>query len=403
MDTRVLSASLRAAPQHLQPVAVTPLTAQLADPDIERAYRQHRFVGDRRRALLLVALVALVSTLNVFGDVFTVMQGAPLLAALARPLATSLVPLAVILLIMRVRTPSMLELVMVGATLIGAGGRMTMLSFHPEMIELWPAWMAASLFIFYLYMPVRLVVSLAMAVALSVIAPVWWWQLQHPDIPIGEVLRGVTWLLLINAIGYAAANSLQCSLRAQFAQQYALEQLLSTDALTGIASRRRFDTALEREWRRCARARAPLSLLMIDVDHFKAYNDRCGHQQGDECLRRVAKLLSEAVGRPGDLVARFGGEEFVCLLPEVGQAGARAVATRLIATLHRAAIAHPASPLGPRLTVSIGVATATDLSGEPTALFALADQLMYAAKNAGRNQYVLGELGEPPRQARAAA
>ncbi|MEJ2433454.1 MAG: diguanylate cyclase [Pseudolabrys sp.] len=81
---------------------------------------------------------------------------------------------------------------------------------------------------------------------------------------------------------------------------------------------------------------------MIDVDHFKAYNDRCRHQQGDRCLRCVAQLLREGAGRPGDLVARYGGEEFVCLLPEMGEAGARAVAARLIAALHRAAIPHPA-------------------------------------------------------------
>ena len=207
-------------------------------------------------------------------------------------------------------------------------------------------------------------------------------------------MRGVIWLLLINALGFIAANSLQRSLRTQFAQQVALEQLLSTDALTGIANRRRFDAALAREWRRCARARAPLSLLMIDVDHFKAYNDRCGHQQGDRACAAWRGCWATAVGRPGDLVARYGGEEFVCLLPEIGQAGARAVATRLIAALHRADIPHPASPLGARLTISIGVATANDLSGEPTALFALADQLMYAAKNAGRNQLLLGELAE---------
>jgi diguanylate cyclase (GGDEF)-like protein len=402
MDMRAFSAKLDTAPPDLQPVAVARWTAQLADPSSERDYRYYRFADDRRRAVLLVVLVAVVSTLSVSGDVFVALQGAPLLPALARPLATSLLPLPLLLFILRVRSPRMLEMVMVLAAVIGTGTRMTMLTFHPEMIELWPAWMAAALFVFYLYMPVRLMVSLAMAAALSIAAPVWYWQLQHPVIPFDEILRGILWLLFINALGFIAANSLQRSLRTQFAQQLALEQLLSTDALTGIANRRRFDAALAREWRRCARARAPLSLLMIDVDHFKAYNDRCGHQQGDACLRRVATLLSEAVGRPGDLVARYGGEEFVCLLPEIGQAGARAVATRLVAALHRAAIPHPASPLGARLTISIGVATAAELSGDPAALFALADQLMYAAKHAGRNRLLLGKLAEPAGEARAA-
>lgn len=403
MDTRALSsASWEIARPDLQPVAVTRWSAQLADPDSERDFRRHRFRDDRRRALLLVALIAVFSALNVTGDVVGAFQGAPLLPALARPLATTLIPLIVLLILLRVRTPSMLETVMVIAALIGTSGRMTMLTFRPEMIELWPAWMAATLFVVYLYLPVRLTVAFTMALVLSVGAPIWWWQLQHPVIPLDEILRGITWLFLINALGFIAANSLQRSLRTQFAQQQVLEQLLSTDALTGIANRRRFDDALAREWRRCARAGSPLSLLMIDVDHFKAYNDRCGHQQGDGCLRRVAQLLLDGVGRPGDLVARYGGEEFVCLLPEIGQPGARAVAARLIAALHRAEIPHPASPLGARLTISIGVATASELSGEPAALIGLADHLLYAAKHAGRNQMVLGRLDEQQRKARAA-
>jgi len=399
MDTRLFSTSAETtALPDLQPAVVTRWTAELIDPESERNYRRARFADDRRRAALLVVMVGVVSTVNVLGDLYDAWQGAPLLASLARPLATTLAPLAVLLLVLRMRTPRSLELAMVVGALVGTSGRMAMLTFHPEMIELWPAWLAAVVFVFYLYIPTRVVVSSVMAVVLSVAAPLWWWRLQHPAVSPDEVLRGITWLMLINALGFAAANSLQRSLRMQFAQQCALEQLLSTDALTGIANRRRFDAALEREWRRCARAGAPLSLLMIDVDHFKAYNDRCGHQLGDACLRRVAKLLSEGVGRPADLVARYGGEEFVCLLPEIGQAGGRAVATRLIAALHRAAIPHPATPLGARLTVSIGVATANDLSGAPNELFALADQLMYAAKNAGRNQYVLGELAPPRRR-----
>ncbi len=182
----------------------------------------------------------------------------------------------------------------------------------------------------------------------------------------------------------------------QYAQSLVLQQLLSTDALTGIANRRRFDAALAREWRRMARVRMPLSLLMIDVDHFKAFNDHCGHQRGDECLRQVARILVNAVGRPGDLVARYGGEEFVCLLPAIDEAGARAVAERLLRAVRGAAIAHPRSPLGPRLTISIGVATTAEFAGSPDALVALADRLLYAAKDAGRDRFI-------ERRARAAA
>jgi diguanylate cyclase (GGDEF)-like protein len=172
-----------------------------------------------------------------------------------------------------------------------------------------------------------------------------------------------------------------------------LKHLLSTDAMTGIGNRRRFDDALDREWRRCGRSGRPLSLLMIDVDHFKAYNDHHGHQQGDDCLRRVARLLVDSVGRPGDLVARYGGEEFVCLLPEIGEIGARAVADRFASVVQQADIPHPGPALDGRLSISIGVATVTDVDGQrPAEAVALADRLLYEAKRAGRDQVVTGQL-----------
>jgi diguanylate cyclase (GGDEF)-like protein len=210
-------------------------------------------------------------------------------------------------------------------------------------------------------------------------------------LPLEQFFRTLVWLLLANAFGAIAANSLHRSLRMQFSQSLLLQQLLSTDSLTGIANRRRFDGALKREWRRCRRAGAPLSLLMIDVDYFKSYNDKFGHHRGDDCLRQVARLLVGGVKRPGDLLARFGGEEFVCLLPEVGLAGARAVAHRLVAMVQGAGIAHPGSP-SLRLTISIGVAAASDLQDEPETLFALADKLLYSAKSAGRDQVMAGAL-----------
>ena len=226
------------------------------------------------------------------------------------------------------------------------------------------------------------------------LAPLWWRLALGPALPPDQFFRTLVWLLLANALGFVAANSLQRSLRAQFAQSLLLQQLLSTNSLTGIANRRRFDAALEREWRRCRRTGAPLSLLMIDVDHFKPYNDQLGHQQGDEALRQVARLLVDGVGRPGDLVARYGGEEFVCMLPENGMAAALAVANKLIELVRYANIYHPRSPAGARLTISIGVATTKDLSGEPATLMALADKLLYAAKAAGRNQVIVGSLGK---------
>ena len=264
-----------------------------------------------------------------------------------------------------------------------------------------PALMVGIVFVIYLYLPIRFVTSVALAAAFSVVAPFWWSLSLGAALPPDQLYRALVWLLLANALGFTAANSLQRSLRMQFAQSLLLQQLLSTDALTGIANRRRFDGALEREWRRCRRTGAPLSLLMIDVDHFKPYNDQFGHQQGDDCLRQVARLLLDGVGRPGDLVARYGGEEFLCMLPDSGMAGALAVANKLAAAVRQADIYHPRSPAGARLTISIGAATAKDLSGEPSALMAFADKLLYAAKAAGRNQVKVG-AAQPPAKPRPA-
>jgi diguanylate cyclase (GGDEF)-like protein/PAS domain S-box-containing protein len=158
------------------------------------------------------------------------------------------------------------------------------------------------------------------------------------------------------------------------------------DALTGLANRRRFDHALLQENARLARVGMPLALLMIDVDHFKSYNDCYGHPAGDECLRQIALLLQRHAKRPGDLVARYGGEEFAILLANTDHAGARALAEEVRAALVALALPHKGNPAG-IVTVSIGlhavVAVDDPLAG--TRLVEHADQALYAAKAAGRN------------------
>jgi diguanylate cyclase (GGDEF)-like protein len=350
------------------------------------------FPDDRRRALLLMGLVAAASSLNFLIELYAYLHGASTFAALIPAVAVIVFPIVGLLIILRLPTPRLLETFIVGAIAIGMMIRMAMVTLHPHVSEMGPAMMIGIVFVIYLYLPIRFVGAMALAIGFSVLAPLWWRASLGPALPPDQFFRTIVWLLLANALGFVAANSLQRSLRMQFAQRLILQQLLSTDSLTGIANRRRFDDALEREWRRCRRAGTAVSLLMIDVDHFKPYNDLFGHQQGDICLRQVARLLLDEVGRPADLLARYGGEEFVCLLPEAGPFGARTVANRLIAAIQHADIAHPLSPTGGRLTISIGVATATDLAGAPDALVALADKLLYAAKDAGRDQVMAGTL-----------
>ncbi len=380
----------------LRPVAVTRWTAQLVDPQCEQAYRQERFADDRRRLLFLMGVVAAAGLLIFLGRLFSFLYGGGSEAALFPPLVSMSIPLAAALVFRPRRTPQSLEIAVVAICTAGTALRLLMLTLQPALLAMWLPLIVTTLFVIYLYLPVRFTVSIGLAVTFSTIAPLWWALIPHGAMPGGEIYRGILWLLLANALGFIAANALQRSQRMQYAQSQVLQELLSTDALTGIANRRRFDAALEREWRRATREHLPLSLLMIDVDHFKAFNDHCGHQRGDECLRQVARVLVDTVGRPGDLVARYGGEEFVCLLPAIDEVGARAVAGRLLRAVRAVDIAHPCSPSGSRLTISIGVATAHDLTSSPEALVALADRLLYAAKDVGRDRSLSGALGQRP-------
>ncbi len=169
------------------------------------------------------------------------------------------------------------------------------------------------------------------------------------------------------------------------------QQLSEVDALTGIANRRRFEETLAREWRRATRDGLSLSLVMIDIDYFKDFNDALGHQVGDQCLRRVAGEIREALTRPGDLVARYGGEEFAAVLPSTPSRGAAAVAEVLRLRVESMATRHPRAPSG-IVTISLGVATASpgDASS-PESLVAMADEALYRAKRAGKNRVEVAE------------
>lgn len=166
-----------------------------------------------------------------------------------------------------------------------------------------------------------------------------------------------------------------------------LSRLAVTDALTQVANRRQFDQDLQTEWRRALRRQSPLSLLMIDIDHFKRFNDRWGHQAGDHCLKDVAQTIAGCATRAGDLVARYGGEEFVVILPHTPSVGARLVAEKMRAAVARARIAHGDSPVSEYVTLSIGSATAVPTeSAGAIDLVAAADCALYEAKHTGRNR-----------------
>lgn len=201
-----------------------------------------------------------------------------------------------------------------------------------------------------------------------------------------------------------------------------LRRLTAVDALTGMTNRRAFDDTLRMEWRRAMRSRAPLSLLLLDVDFFKAYNDTYGHLAGDECLRKVADVLTAAARRAGDVAARYGGEEFAVILPHTSAIDAHRIAERLCAAVRDLAIPHGGSLVAPRVTISVGVASmllpceAVDNAlllchrcsrfercrAAPDDLVALADRALYTAKRNGRNRVSdLVHAIEPPEEGSA--
>lgn len=179
-----------------------------------------------------------------------------------------------------------------------------------------------------------------------------------------------------------------------------LVRLSLVDSMTGVANRRSFDRILDKEWRRAVRDGLPLSVLMVDVDYFKSYNDHYGHQEGDECLKQVSRILKETLRRPGDALFRYGGEEFVIILPDTHISGAEQVGEALRTAVFSAGISHKHSKACDRITVSIGVSTMTaKLQADPRALVELADKALYDAKASGRNKVV---VAKPPQDTKAA-
>jgi len=217
-----------------------------------------------------------------------------------------------------------------------------------------------------------------------------------------------TWwarLLAVALAGVAVWGSFQARLRSLQRRQRELQGLVDArtrqlkeanevlvtlsyvDALTGVANRRRFEERLEAEWKRGLRTGTPLGLVMIDIDHFKAYNDRWGHRQGDECLRIVATALADALPRSGDTVSRYGGEEFAVILPITDLAGARKVAESLRARIEALRLHSAVASTGPWVTISCGAATVVATVGaDMHDLTKRADEALYLAKSAGRNR-----------------
>lgn len=174
-----------------------------------------------------------------------------------------------------------------------------------------------------------------------------------------------------------------------------LENIAALDGLTGIPNRRQFDETVQREWLRCLRQGVPLSLIMMDIDFFKKYNDAYGHTAGDECLRRVALALKSSVRRAADLMARYGGEEFAAILPDTHSEGAAFVAERIRSSVESEGIPHEYSEVADHVTLSVGAATKIpQMDSTASEIIEAADRMLYEAKDGGRNSVRSTDLSE---------
>jgi diguanylate cyclase (GGDEF)-like protein len=251
-----------------------------------------------------------------------------------------------------------------------------------------------------LQLPIRAAIRGCVLGALPFVALPWIADIHYGLLFLGHYLLTVTVAVFVVAVREDKDRMMFLqSMRLQQERQEVqrlnaeLAELARKDALTGLANRRVFDEALRAEWDRARRNRTSLALLMIDVDHFKRFNDRYGHPAGDRCLAEVASAIAGVVRRPGDVAARYGGEEFVILLPDTDAVGAGELARRVIDQVDAARMAHEDSPTAANVTVSVGVSHCLP-HGAATAqgLTDTADAALYEAKSAGRHRFVCHEL-----------
>ncbi|MFO7303952.1 MAG: diguanylate cyclase [Gammaproteobacteria bacterium] len=276
---------------------------------------------------------------------------------------------------------------MIGALVFGAGAVAIAVLAAREGVSLISAIVLVTIYIYFMLgMTFYPALTAALAVFLTYALGA-----HVADLPANTVVIDLVVLAFTNVVGAIVSYSLERANRTNFLEERLLIETASRDGLTGIHNRRFFDEHLEKVWSQATRERVPLALLLVDIDHFKAYNDCYGHQAGDECLRKVAWCLSRAARRPLDVTARYGGEEFAIVLYDARRSHAEEVALRIRSGIEALAIAHAASPeREKRLTVSIGVACIEPVVGRSAHGFVqLADEALYAAKERGRNRVVI--------------
>lgn len=381
---------------------LTRWTAELVDRDQEQRFRGYNLRAQRRTALVTLVVILLANA-AAFG--YNLVSGVHVMSngRIAAQFAATAVGIAFAIGLARERRHVWLRDLVAGvvalltalvAVLIVTGVAM---AFHGAILVI------GGVAVIYLTVPLNLRGVTGFAVAYSAITvPLWLTTVAaHSDVDVAYTLLST---VLAHGLSFIEARRNQQERRVLFAQREALLALSSVDPLTGLMNRRSATAELDRAWRFWQRSGTPLSVLMIDIDHFKSLNDSQGHIAGDHALRLVADLVSGAMPMvPGQVAARYGGEEFICLLPGLSMAEATVVAGKVLAAVRRIAIPLAAHAGGREiLTVSVGVASAGAGMTLVEDLIAAADGQLYRAKNDGRN-CVRAAPGDFPRQAAANA
>jgi diguanylate cyclase (GGDEF)-like protein len=351
-------------------------------PDLERLFQSFHLKSARTRVrffqlalgLLAIAVAVKLTVLDAVpvGEVALGWLGLVIPACLALALASWS------RLYERLYLPAARLLLPVIATVAAFGIADRRIAGHPEPFCFLTTFSIAVFFLGGQLFREALLVDAVMAGALAL-------ALGHAGCPAADIIYYTTQLVITSAVGAFVYQGIERQLRTSFLERNLLSERVARDGLTGLKNRGAFDDDYDRLWQQAMRDRRSLALLLIDVDHFKAYNDRYGHQAGDRALRRVAHVVQRFARRPLDVAARYGGEEFLVALYDLGAEHVREIAEELRENIQALGIQHDDSPAGV-VTASIGVSIVSPRQGRsPEGAVQLADEALYAAKRGGRN------------------
>jgi diguanylate cyclase (GGDEF)-like protein len=374
-------------------ITVAPLRCEFVDAETETAFLRHHLAMTQAQLRVTFLFCSLFYLCFAATDVIWVGYSAKTALLVCARMAVALTALASLSLLQR--RPASIPITRVAANIVevaGAAGFLLIAALRPAEFSLHAISMSIVVIVIYIYIPNRLLNAVAISAAATLLFVVLAWRLG--DLRSVELATMAALLALGNLFGYVAARRYQMLWRDEYSAQMVLKNLSVRDPLTGCYNRRHLhEQLLETEISRAQRYRLSLTVIMCDLDHFKAVNDTYGHYGGDAVLQHFAALLRSMTRDSIDSVVRYGGEEFLLILPETDLAGGQLLAERLRHNLAATPIEHDGQRIA--VTASFGVASVDFADSTHTAhlnMIAAADDLLYAAKNSGRNRVCAQQL-----------